>query len=517
MCPEISLPRSFQNRCWREARPFLTAFTLVTLLASAFLGMLFAEGNRQALLWTRGDTLWLFIFLALMALTGVMIFKAFDRWTSGRVARGGENLVFLLVFVAAMQIIPARIVQRFIIDDVFYGILLLAGSALSAWSFHHPDNRIKAKLWSFLGVLGFLPFLLLANLLTFPSLSGTEDFPLPRKSSADASKPPVVLFSFDSIASVACMDPAGEIRPDLPFLHAFQRESVDFSKAMSPGKCTTVSSPNFLFQRDPEIYDDPAWKDEWLQVDPLAFTNGLFFTAKQEDYRTALVGIYLPYKQLLGELLDFASVRPYSAYTLSSGFWLRMHADLLHVMKYLHVPIPKRWIALWPDLQRPLLAHRRYYFDLNLRMQATVQDFLRTGMSDQDFLFVDMPVPHDPFVFMPDGTYGKDASYGTQLQNADKMFGGFVQSMKESGIYDRAWIVFTSDHGEWDTRDLEKNHVPLLIKPPQGTYESRQVRGKIRMWEMGPFFQAIFQGKAAEECLSLLPANEIIDSGWKIE
>jgi Sulfatase len=497
-------------RLW--LRSFFLSFALVTLLSSAFIGMLFAAGNRQTLLWMRSDTIALFTGLALISILAAIVFSAFDRWTTGRLSRWGSNLVFLVLSIAFIQLISVKFITQFIIDDVFYGIVLLAGFVISLWSFHHPENRIKSKLWSFLTVLGILPFLLLANLLAFPSLSGSDDFPPVPTTSADPIKPPVIICSFDSIAHVAFTSSSGKIRTNLPVLHSFQNESIDFSMARSPGRCTTVSTPNFLFQRDPETYCETLWTDEWLQENPLSFTNGIFYAAKQEGYRTSLVGIYLPFKQMFGKLLDSSSVRPYFAFTLSSNFFPQMRNLFLHIMKYFHAPLPKRWMDRWPNLQFTRRAYHQYYYDLNLHIAGSTREFLRAGFRTHDFLFVDVPIPHNPFVFMPDGSYSTDASYDTQLEYVDGMFGAFLQAMKESGVYDQAWVIFTSDHGEWDTRNHEKNHVPLLIKPPARTYASRQINETVRMWEMGAFFQAVFQGKPTDECLALLPGYGSIDS-----
>lgn len=495
----------------RPFRHFLAFFTLLTLCSGAFIGMLFIDVNRQAFLWTRRDTVFFFASLAVLALAGSVVFETLNALTRQKVGRWGSHWIFLVFSVIAIQLIPPRVIHAFLPDDFFYAVLLGLGLGLSAWSAVHPHNKLKPTLWSLVKVLGVVPVLLLINLLTFPPLAGADDFPLsPRAGNPD--KPPVLVFSFDSIAWVDCMNKAGEVDPRLSNIKAFQNESVDYSSAISPGKCTMISMPNLLYQRDPADHASPVWHDEFLKEDPLSYTNGLYFLAKQQGYRTSLIGIYLPYKQMLDPLMDFAYILPFESYTLSQRFFPKMRHYLLSVLKYLRGPFPERWAGILPHLRYTKQAHRRYYVDLNRRIQETAQQYFLDGLSHQDFIVVDIPIPHFPFVFLPDGTYGDNSTYATQLEYVDRVFGELMQDLRQSNIYDRTWVIFTSDHGQDSTRNVEKDHVPLIIKPPRGTAQARRIDSRIQMWNMGRFFQAVFQGRPAEECLAQLPGHEGIDA-----
>ncbi|MBK7874433.1 MAG: sulfatase [Planctomycetes bacterium] len=91
-------------------------------------------------------------------------------------------------------------------------------------------------------------------------------------------------------------------------------------------------------------------------------------------------------------------------------------------------------------------------------------------------------------------------NYQSEVAEVDRALGLFVAGLKERGLYDRAWIVFTADHGEevldrgWIGHSVtlhdELVRVPLLVKPP------RDVDAKLR-------------GKACEDYVSLidLPAT----------
>ena len=77
------------------------------------------------------------------------------------------------------------------------------------------------------------------------------------------------------------------------------------------------------------------------------------------------------------------------------------------------------------------------------------------------------------------------AAYYGAITYVDYQVGRLVQYMRESGLLDETFILFTSDHGEMlrdhhmigKTRALEGSaHVPFLCRPPKGWgYPSRQV------------------------------------------
>ena len=76
------------------------------------------------------------------------------------------------------------------------------------------------------------------------------------------------------------------------------------------------------------------------------------------------------------------------------------------------------------------------------------------------------------------------ALYQSEVQAVDRAIGKFVEDLKREGIYDRAIIIFTSDHGEefaehnvyGHLRTLynESVRVPLFVKLPNSTVTARQ-------------------------------------------
>jgi arylsulfatase A-like enzyme len=71
------------------------------------------------------------------------------------------------------------------------------------------------------------------------------------------------------------------------------------------------------------------------------------------------------------------------------------------------------------------------------------------------------------------------ALYDANLAYADAQFGDVLDELRARGLYDDAWIVVTSDHGEalWQHDEFGHNrqlfdemvNVPLIVKPPKGT------------------------------------------------
>ncbi len=87
--------------------------------------------------------------------------------------------------------------------------------------------------------------------------------------------------------------------------------------------------------------------------------------------------------------------------------------------------------------------------------------------------------PHAPYTAPePFRTRYRDEPYDGEVAAADAITGDFITYLKEIGIYERAVIILTSDHGEglWDHGEdqhgillyREALQVPLIVKLPKG-------------------------------------------------
>lgn len=104
------------------------------------------------------------------------------------------------------------------------------------------------------------------------------------------------------------------------------------------------------------------------------------------------------------------------------------------------------------------------------------QSFVAANAQQPFFLFLHLYEPHAPY----------EPSYDGEIAKSDAIVGQLIATLKASGVYDRALIAFTSDHGEALWEHGEDQHgillyrevlqVPLIVKLPNaeraGTSES---------------------------------------------
>jgi arylsulfatase A-like enzyme/cytochrome c-type biogenesis protein CcmH/NrfG len=92
------------------------------------------------------------------------------------------------------------------------------------------------------------------------------------------------------------------------------------------------------------------------------------------------------------------------------------------------------------------------------------------------FYFFHIFEPHSPYEPPEPFRSRYGATYDGEIAAADAVVGKFIEALKASGVYDRAIVVFMSDHGEglYDHGEPEHGiflyresiHVPLMIKLP---------------------------------------------------
>ncbi|MGA7990717.1 MAG: sulfatase-like hydrolase/transferase, partial [Thermoanaerobaculia bacterium] len=102
-------------------------------------------------------------------------------------------------------------------------------------------------------------------------------------------------------------------------------------------------------------------------------------------------------------------------------------------------------------------------------------------------------VPYDP----PEpfrSRYG--AMYDGEVATSDAIVGAFLESLKKLGVYDRALVIVTSDHGEGLGQHGEQQHsiflyreairVPLLVKLPAGSGAGTRVAAPVQLSDIFP-------------------------------
>jgi choline-sulfatase len=100
------------------------------------------------------------------------------------------------------------------------------------------------------------------------------------------------------------------------------------------------------------------------------------------------------------------------------------------------------------------------------------------------FFFLHLYEPHAPYEPPEPFKSRYPSAYDGEIAAADAIVGELIRSLKASGLYDRAIIIFTSDHGEglWDHGEdqhgillyREALWVPLLVKLP-GSHQADSI------------------------------------------
>ena len=115
-------------------------------------------------------------------------------------------------------------------------------------------------------------------------------------------------------------------------------------------------------------------------------------------------------------------------------------------------------------------------------------------------------VPYDP----PEpfrSQYG--ATYDGEVATADAIVGAFLDALRKLGVYDKAIVIVTSDHGEGLGQHGEQQHsiflyreairVPLLFKLPDRTGAGRRVEAPVQLSDILPTVTAALGLPAPKE------------------
>ena len=113
------------------------------------------------------------------------------------------------------------------------------------------------------------------------------------------------------------------------------------------------------------------------------------------------------------------------------------------------------------------------------------------------FLFLHLYEPHTPYSPPePFRTEYASSPYDGEIAAADAAVGSFLAHLKKQGLYDRALIVFASDHGEGLGDHGEDEHgvflyretirVPLFVKLPGSRGAASRVRAPVGLIDVFP-------------------------------
>lgn len=102
--------------------------------------------------------------------------------------------------------------------------------------------------------------------------------------------------------------------------------------------------------------------------------------------------------------------------------------------------------------------------------------------------FLHLYEPHSPYK-PPDRYAHLTSRYDGEVAYADELVGRFLDRLKTHGLYDRAIVVVTADHGEGLNQHGEEEHgiflygesvhVPLIVRLPQGRLGGKRIGGPV--------------------------------------
>lgn len=126
-------------------------------------------------------------------------------------------------------------------------------------------------------------------------------------------------------------------------------------------------------------------------------------------------------------------------------------------------------------------------------------DWLARQASPRFFLFFHIYEPHSPYA--PPERFSRFQPYDGEVAHSDEIVGRLLGVLKERGLYDRATIVFLSDHGEGLGDHGEVEHglflydsttrVPLIVKMPGAKGAGRRVASPAQHIDLVPTLLAL--------------------------
>lgn len=435
------------------------------------------------------------VSLALPALAALLALMAFRAD-----ARAGS--VFMAVLVTVTVSLMALLVLR---DSGMSGRIVVAAAALAGLGAAFAYDR-RAALRSFVTWLA-------PGLLLFPALflanAGIRALVWPHAASARgaaSSETPVVMVVFDQLPLASLLDgQQGIDAAAYPSFAGLAAESTWYRNATSVSDYTRWALPAILTGQRPQPDSLPV----------AAHHPGSIFTLLGASHR---MHVFEPITAMCPREICEQDQQPV-------GVWARGLARALSAA-YLHAIVPPDYAASLPSVDQGWhepptdpegSIGERWYERHRRGRRREVLEFIdtigRTGGSRPAFHFLHVLLPHEPFIYFPDGQrfsietrlsgligrelwrddqWAVTQAYRRHLLQAayvDRLLGQLIARLKETGLYDRSLFVITSDHGASFRagkafRKLTPETmadilpVPLFVKQPyqkQGFIDDRNV------------------------------------------
>jgi arylsulfatase A-like enzyme/thioredoxin-like negative regulator of GroEL len=275
----------------------------------------------------------------------------------------------------------------------------------------------------------------------------------PSEPVAHAGRVPVILISIDTLRADH-LPMFGYKNVDTPNLDALRRDGILFTNAYSHVPLTFPSHVTVLTGRIPPA--NGVRNNIGYKLDPSVPTLPL--ALKANGYATA------------------AAV---------SSYVLRGNSGLARSFDSYDDLLPYKSGTAIGALQRPGTS----------TVQAA-ESWIGTHASGPFFFFLHLFEPHSPYE-PPEPFKSRYANpYDGEIATADSIVGDFIAYLKKQGTYDKAIIVFMSDHGEGLYQHGEPEHgvflyreslhVPLVVKLPKNDRAGQTVADPVGLVDIMP-------------------------------
>jgi hypothetical protein len=447
-------------------------------------------GNNAEFFAARGSTRWDAVGFALVLLFVPPALLLALEWVAGP-ARWWVHAVLV-----------AGLLALFVLGAIHGaggpGRLLLVGAAVAGAAGAWLYVRLGAARTA-LTVLAPAPLLFLA-LFLFNSDVSRLSVATDAQAAAERPRAPVVLIVFDELPLNSLLDARGRIDATrFPAFARLARESTWFSRATTVAEGTTHAVPAILTGRLPRAGEFPTYADHPQNLFTLL---GGATALHVDDEETHLCP-------------------PKLCRDLEGSFSSRVGtlADDTGIV-YLHQLLPDDlagWVPSiangWDNFLRDAGAHHDPG-RIDPRFLASLRPQPRPSL-----WYLHLMLPHSPWRYLPSGEHydvppapgwGPDEVWDAnqaavdqgwqrhllQLGYADRVLARLTARLKATGLYDRALVIVTADHGVSFRAGQKRRplspanlqdiaYVPLFVKPP-GRPEGREVRSLARTIDIVP-------------------------------
>ena len=383
-----------------------------------------------------------------------------------------------------------------------------------------PDEKTETAQWLFLhaNIGEYAGQQIRLTFETDPRENAIGDYaywgnPLVRSYAPDNSKTPVILISCDT-TRVDRLPPYGYDRDTWPNLTSFAKEAVLYENAFTPETWTLTAHVSMLTGLYPTRHHVNSTTNlaESIATLPEVLANAGYVCGGFTGYRTWL----LPWRGLAHGFDAYETaevIRDIRATQAHIDPWLQLHKNqpfFLFFHNYDHHSKIASLHCVGCELPYYPVDDAGLHFSKELKEPASLRADGRPRATDLLFGANDgrESISPDELTYM-------NALYDDAVRSVDEELGAFFAELKATGVYDRALIIVTADHGELFGEHGEFLHehvyegaarVPLLIRFPGGKDGGKRIAGTAQLIDLYPTVLDYLKLPAVEtDGRSLLP------------